>query len=79
MSKWNETAATCLRAEAQALLDMIPTLDDSLDKAVNVIMDCKGKVMVTGVGKSGHIGAKIAATLASTGTPALYICDENIS
>lgn len=73
MSKWNETAATCLRAEAQALLDMIPTLDDSLDKAVNVIMDCKGKVMVTGVGKSGHIGAKIAATLASTGTPAFYI------
>lgn len=73
MSKWIEAAAACLKSEAQTLLDMIPTLDENLDKAVELLYNCKGKVLITGVGKSGHIGAKIAATLSSTGTPSFYI------
>jgi len=48
-------------------------LDEQFDKAVELILACQGKVIVTGVGKSGHIGAKIAATLASTGTPSFFV------
>ena len=66
-------AIQCLQDEAQALLELIPQLDENFDKAVDMISKCHGKVIVTGVGKSGHVGAKIAATLASTGTPAFYI------
>lgn len=66
-------AKQCLEDEAQALLALIPQLDENFDKAVNMIYNCKGKIIVTGVGKSGHIGAKIAATLSSTGTPAFFI------
>lgn len=68
-----ENAIQCIKDEAQAVLDLIDKIDDNFDKAVELMMDCKGKVIVTGVGKSGHIGAKIAATLASTGTPSFYI------
>ncbi len=73
MSKWTEIAVKCLKDEAQALLDLIPRLDADFDKAVDLILRCKGKLIVTGVGKSGHIGAKIAATLSSTGTPSFFI------
>ena len=66
-------AKQCLEDEAQALLELIPQLDENFDKAVNMIYNCKGKIIVTGVGNSGHIGAKIAATLSSTGTPAFFI------
>lgn len=66
-------ASQCLKDEAQSLLDLIPQLDHHFDKAVEMIFNCKGKVIVTGVGKSGNIGAKIAATLSSTGTPAFFI------
>lgn len=66
-------AEHCLREEAEAILDLIPQLDEHFDKAVEMIYHCQGKVIVTGVGKSGNIGAKIAATLASTGTPAFFI------
>ena len=48
-------------------------MDEDFDRAVELILSCKGKLIVTGVGKSGHIGAKIAATLASTGTPSFFI------
>ncbi len=65
--------AKCLREEAQAILELIPQLDENFEKAVELIYHCHGKVIVTGVGKSGNIGAKIAATLASTGTPAFFI------
>ena len=57
-----EIAEKCLRDEAQAILDLIPQLDENLDKTVDIIMACRGKVILTGVGKSGHIAAKIAAT-----------------
>lgn len=68
-----EIAEQCLRDEAQAILSLIPQLDEEFDKAVNLILECRGKVILTGVGKSGHIAAKIAATLSSTGTPAFYV------
>ena len=68
-----EYAIQCIRDEAEAVLGLIPQLDDSFEKAVNLMYDCKGKIIVTGVGKSGHIGAKIAATLSSTGTPSFFI------
>ena len=68
-----EYAIQCIKDEAEAILQLIPQLDEEFDKAVELIYGCKGKVIVTGVGKSGHIGAKIAATLASTGTPSFFI------
>lgn len=73
MSEIINTAAQCLKDEAEAILNMLPRLNDEFEKAVNIILDCKGKCIVTGVGKSGHIGRKIAATLASTGTPAFFL------
>lgn len=54
-------------------MELLPQLDDNFDKAVALMYGCHGKVIVTGVGKSGHIGAKIAATLSSTGTPSFFI------
>ena len=68
-----EYAVKCFKDEAQALLDLIPQLDDNFNRAVDLIYHCKGKVITTGVGKSGHIAAKIAATFSSTGTPSFYI------
>ncbi len=73
MINLREIAAKCFRDEAQAILNLIPQLDENFDKAVELIRSCIGKVIVTGVGKSGHIGAKMAATLSSTGTPAFFI------
>ena len=67
-----DIAIQAIRDEAEAVMGLIPQLDDSFDKAVELILNCKGKVIVTGVGKSGHIGAKIAATLSSTGTPSFF-------
>lgn len=68
-----EYAIQCLKDEAQAILDLIPQLDGHFQEAVEMMYNCHGKIIVTGVGKSGNIGAKIAATLASTGTPAFFI------
>ena len=69
----NEYAIQCINDEAKALTDLIPQLDHNFEKSVELIYHCHGKVIVTGVGKSGHIGAKIAATLSSTGTPSFFI------
>ena len=66
-------AIECLRCEAAAIEALVPRLDDTFLRAVEAIRSCKGKIVVTGVGKSGHIGSKIAATLASTGTPAFFL------
>jgi arabinose-5-phosphate isomerase len=68
-----QRATECLEREAKAVLDLIPRLDETFVRAVGLIRSCKGKVVVTGVGKSGHIGSKIASTLASTGTPAFFL------
>lgn len=73
LSNVRQYAAQCLKDEAQAVMDLIPQLDENFDHAVRMIFECKGKVIVTGVGKSGNVGAKIAATLSSTGTPAFFI------
>lgn len=73
MKDCREYATKCFRDEAQAILDMIPRLTDDFTKAVDLIYNCKGRLIVTGVGKSGHIGRKIAATFASTGTPSFYV------
>ena len=66
-------AKDCLQCEAKAIEALIPRLGEDFVRAVEAIRDCKGKIVVTGVGKSGHIGSKIAATLASTGTPAFFL------
>ena len=71
MSK--EQAKRVLRIEADAVARLVDRIDDNFDRAVDLLIGCRGRVVVTGMGKSGHIGNKIAATLASTGTPALFL------
>lgn len=73
MSQYTETAIKCLRDEADALRGLEAYIGEDFDHAVELILNCKGKLVVTGVGKSGHIGAKIAATLSSTGTPSFFM------
>ncbi len=68
-----EYGRRCILEEAEAVKALASQLDEHFDQAVGLMYDCKGKVIVTGVGKSGHIGAKIAATLSSTGTPSFFI------
>ncbi len=62
-----------LQEEAKAILDLIERIDDTFHQACDIILNCTGRIVVTGMGKSGHIGNKIAATLASTGTPAFFM------
>jgi arabinose-5-phosphate isomerase len=66
-------ARTVLETESAALRQLADTLDERFEKAVAVMKEVKGRVAVTGIGKSGHVARKIAATLASTGTPAFFI------
>jgi arabinose-5-phosphate isomerase len=66
-------AERVLRMEAEAILGLIPKLDERFDRAVELLHACAGRVIVTGMGKSGLIGRKIASTLASTGTPAYFL------
>lgn len=72
-AKLLQRAADVLRNESAGILSLIDRLDDNFVRAVGLIQRCTGKVVVTGVGKSGHVCAKIAATLASTGTPSLFL------
>lgn len=62
-----------LQIEAQAILDLEACIDHSFVAACQAILECQGRVIVSGMGKSGHIGKKIAATLSSTGTPAFFL------
>lgn len=73
MNTIREVAIQCLHDESDAILGLIDQLDETFDKVIELISQCKGKVIVTGVGKSGHIATKMAATLSSTGTPAFYV------
>jgi arabinose-5-phosphate isomerase len=66
-------AERVLRLEADAILSLIPKLDEGFERAIELLRGCAGRVIVTGMGKSGLIGRKIAATLASTGTPAYFL------
>lgn len=68
-----ETARKVLEIEAAAILELIPRLDAAFDRAVEALFACSGHVVVTGMGKSGLIGQKFSATLASTGTPSLFL------
>lgn len=68
-----EAARRVLRIEAQALQDVMARLDGSFERAVDLLFLCKGRVVVTGMGKSGLVGRKIAATLSSTGTPSYFL------
>ena len=71
--KIKEKAIETLEIEAEAVLKLKERIDDEFVAAVQCILDCQARVVVTGMGKSGHIGRKIAATLASTGTPAFFM------
>lgn len=62
-----------IEIEQQAIINLKPRIDTSFSNACQMILECRGRVVVTGMGKSGHIGKKIAATLASTGTPAFFV------
>jgi len=68
-----DSAREVLRIEADALTVMAEQLDDAFVRAVDMLLAAKGRVIVSGMGKSGHIARKIAATLASTGTPAHFV------
>jgi arabinose-5-phosphate isomerase len=68
-----ETARKVLETEAEAIRELIPRLDESFDHAVATLLGCAGRVVVTGMGKSGIIAQKVSATLASTGTPSLFL------
>jgi len=70
---YRQIAQETLKIEAQTLLDSAQNIGDVFDKAVEIILSCRGKLIVTGVGKSGLIGAKMAATFASTGTPSFFL------
>lgn len=73
MSPPRRVAERVLRLEAEAILALVPRLDERFDRAVQLLGRCAGRVIVTGMGKSGHIARKVAATLASTGTPAYFL------
>lgn len=68
-----EQAREILMIESEAIAGLSTRLDESFERAVQRVLDCKGRVVVTGVGKSGAIGRKLASTFASTGTPALFL------
>lgn len=69
----HDKAIETLEGEAKALKDLTERIDDDFVKAAEAILSCKGRIIVTGMGKSGHVGRKIAATLASTGTPSFFM------
>lgn len=73
MSSIRESAIGTFRAEAEAVASLSEQLTDDFENAVRAILSAKGKVIVTGMGKSGLVGRKIAATLASTGTPSFFL------
>jgi arabinose-5-phosphate isomerase len=68
-----ESARRTLHIEAQAILDLSARLNGDFTRVVNLILACRGRVVVSGIGKTGHIARKIAATFASTGTPAFFV------
>lgn len=73
MSKITDRAKQVLQIEAESIQALISRVDQNFEQAVHLILECKGKIVVTGIGKSGQIARKIASTLSSTGTPALYL------
>lgn len=70
---YREIAQETLQIEAQTLIESAQNIGNAFDEATRIVLGCKGKLIVTGVGKSGLIGAKMAATFASTGTPSFFL------
>lgn len=73
MKNFKELAKNVINIEQQAIAELLQYIDDSFEQACHIMFNCQGRVIVIGMGKSGHIGGKIAATLASTGTPAFFV------
>lgn len=71
--KLSQLGKSVVRAEMQAIATLIERIDENFSQACRLILSCDGRVVVIGMGKSGHIGGKIAATLASTGTPSFFL------
>lgn len=69
----SDLAKEVLDIEAHSILKLKNSIDENFDKAIEILYDCKGRVIITGMGKSGLIGKKIAATLSSTGTPSYFL------
>jgi len=72
-TKFQKIAKQVLRTEAKAINDLIPIINKSFDQAVDLLANCKGRVVITGMGKPGLIGIKISATMASLGIPSLFL------
>ena len=66
-------ARQVLEIEANSLLQLSEHLDDAFTKACEMLLNCKGRIVVSGMGKSGHIGRKISSTLSSTGSPSFFV------
>lgn len=73
MQNFKQLAKNVIEIEQQAIAELVQYIDDNFEFACQLMFHCKGRVIVIGMGKSGHIGGKIAATLASTGTPAFFV------
>jgi arabinose-5-phosphate isomerase len=73
MNNFKTLAKNVINIEQQAIKDLLQYIDDSFEYACQLMFECKGRVIIIGMGKSGHIGGKIAATLASTGTPSFFV------
>jgi arabinose-5-phosphate isomerase len=73
MKNFKQLAKNVIKIEQQAIAELIEFVDDNFELACQLMFHCKGRVIVIGMGKSGHIGGKIAATLASTGTPSFFV------
>lgn len=71
--KFSESARKVIEIEGKTILSLLNQIDSNFDQACELLLNCKGHIVVIGIGKSGHIGNKIAATLASTGSPAFFI------
>ena len=72
-ASFTESARRTIRMEAEAVTALEPRIGEAFTRACQIFLDTRGRVIVTGMGKSGHVATKIAATLASTGTPAFFV------
>jgi arabinose-5-phosphate isomerase len=73
MTRFRDVARKVLEIESEAIRELVTRVDESFDRALDLLLACGGRVVVTGMGKSGFVAQKISATLASTGTPSLYL------
>ncbi len=73
MKNFKQLGKSVIEIEQQAIAELVQFVDDSFELACQLMFHCKGRVIVIGMGKSGHVGGKIAATLASTGTPSFFV------